>query len=237
MISSESPNLSYQKFEKKQLPIGLKESLKTNLKLKSVQEQVREYVEKMNGPVTIVSVGNLIVKDEDGMRISLLNFVQKLCLGRQKLIKFLHSIPGISFQDEEKGMAGSAIWKAPSTSTSYPLTTSYPLSASYPLSTYASHVLSTPISTFLRSHEKLRLKERISQEYFEFLSPPPSSTQSQKMEKKTSFQKGFTLLTNPSNPIISKKVDLVETVHSDLSLSTKPDLHWFLPSKLIEFQR
>jgi hypothetical protein len=81
------------------------------------------------------------------------------------------------------------------------------------------------------------LKERISKEYFEFLSPPPSSTQSQKMEKKTSFPKGFTLLTNPSNPIISKKVDLVETVHSDLSLPPKPDLHWFLPSKLIEFQR
>ena len=171
----------------------------------SVQNQIQKFFENNNNPISLVSLANLVVKDEEGMRISVFNYAQKSAQGRQKLKKFLQSIPGICFHDEQVDARISL----------------------KPASSESNLSLNTPISTFLQ-YDKLLLKKSLSREYLEYFSPRNEKLKSE-LKSKNIVGSNFSI----GNRRSAQNSDL----YSIKSGSVRPDAHWFLPAKLVEFQR
>lgn len=186
----------------------------TSQNAKSVKEQIQNYLQNFKGVsgVSVVQLGNLTVVDELGNRTTVLNYAQHNALGRQKLLKFLRSVPGLKFKGT--GIDSTVTFSTPSSSTTLAHVSS------------SSAILSTPISAFMQQ-EKLTLKKSLSKEYLEFMSPPLHSLKKLNLQEKTH-----------NFPAISHFYTKLQILPPrNLSGSLPSQAHWFQPAKLVEFQR
>ena len=208
----------------------------------SVKDQIQKYLSEQASPVPVVGLGNLIVVKADGNRTSVFNHAQSQATGRQKLLKYLRSIPGLKFSNT--GLSASVSFTPP-------LSVPSPISLSSPL-LFQLDTATTPISAFMQLQKQSLKRASSSKEYLEFLSPPvPTLSSSLKKQQylaassasssdlNNSRPRSASGMVNASTSGNSKAIPIVRPRGQTQMATSRPpaESHWFQPANLVEFQR